>query len=83
MAAAKRKFGPQAVRLAVEAATRERQGIEAMEASTAEQRQAVVDRWLHLSNEETLKERKKKIKKEIKEWEQGMDGAGLAEVGLR
>lgn len=64
----------------METAIRERQGILEAQAATLEQREAVVRTWLQLSDAVTLKNRKKRIKKEIDAWERGMDGAGLAEV---
>lgn len=73
-----KKLGPQAERVHRQASTRKGQGLAAVETSSTEQRSAVLARWDELTR--STSERKAKMEKEVADWQQEMDEAGLGEV---
>lgn len=73
-----KRFGPQVERLSKQASSREWQGIMAVESSTAEERQAILDRWEVLVAQK--KERRARMKKDVEKWYRGMEQAGMGEL---
>ncbi|ORY85379.1 hypothetical protein BCR35DRAFT_302858 [Leucosporidium creatinivorum] len=73
-----KRFGPQVERLSKQASSREWQGITAVDSSTTEERQAILDRWEVLVSQK--KERKARMKKDVEEWYRGMEAAGMGEL---